>query len=150
MNSNRIILTAVIIIACMFFVRNCTYKVGATVPSFQVVQDTITTVVTKINIDTVLVAIEQRLNLAIEDTETTIKEVAREKESLALKIVELEDVENTTYDTVKVTIQVPSDSLMLYNVFEYHSTNGDEVIAMRDTIQSRKVSRRYAQKYIMQ
>ena len=134
----------------MFFVRNCTYKVDAAVPSFQVVQDTITTVVTKINIDTVLVAIEQRLNLAIEDTETTIKEVAREKESLALKIVELEDVENTTYDTVKVTIQVPSDSLMLYNVFEYHSTNGDEVIAMRDTIQSRKVSRRYAQKYIMQ
>lgn len=150
MNSNRIILTAVIIIACMFFVRKCTHKVGATVPSFQVVQDTITTVVTKINIDTVLVSIEQRLNLAIEDTETTIKEVAREKESLALKIVELEDVENTTYDTVKVTIQVPSDSLMLYNVFEYHSTNGDEVIAMRDTIQSRKVSRRYAQKYIMQ
>ena len=76
--------------------------------------------------------------------------MAREKESLALKIVELEDVENTTYDTVKVTIQVPSDSLMLYNVFEYHSINGDEVIAMRDTIQSRKVSRRYAQKYIMQ
>ena len=149
-----IIATAVIII--LLTVRTCTkedyaapYEENSVLQyKYEIVQDTITTVVTKI--DTVLVKIEERLNSAIAFAESTVREVVMERDSVVLKIVELEEVENiTVYDTISVKIDVPPDSVMIYNVFEYHSIDGDEVIAMRDTIQSRKVSRYYAQKYIV-
>ena len=55
----------------------------------------------------------------------------------------------TVYDTVKVIIEVPSDSVILYNIFEYEFSDGLAVTSTRDTIQSTKVSRAFAQKFII-
>mgnify|MGYP003653691050 CR=1 FL=1 len=156
---SRIVLIALAIIVVLISIHTCTKKnyVAAYEENpvlqykYEIIQDTLTTIVTKTVIKTDTSGIEERINLAMAVAESTVREAVMERDSVALKIVELEEIENVTiYDTISVKIDVPPDSVMIYNVFEYHSIDGDEVIAMRDTIQSRKVSRYYAQKYITQ
>ena len=82
--------------------------------------------------------------------ETAVREVVKERDSVVLKIVELEQVKRVTlYDTVKTIIQMPPDSVTLYNIFEYESSDGLAVTTKRDTVQSRRVTRAYAQRFIM-
>ena len=72
------------------------------------------------------------------------------EEMVALKaeVIEYEQgLKEIVYDTVEV--EVEPDSVMIYNVFEHAETYGGETYIHRDTIQSRKVSREYVQKYII-
>ena len=154
---SRIVLIALAILIVLISIHTCTkknyvaaYEAPVLQYKYEIIQDTLTTIVTKTVIKTDTSGIEERINLAMAVAESTVREAVMERDSVALKIVELEEIKNVTiYDTISVKIDVPPDSVMIYNVFEYHSIDGDEVIAMRDTIQSRKVSRYYAQKYIV-
>ena len=157
---SRVIIIVVAILIILLTVRTCT-KEDYVAPyekelvqqyKYEIVHDTITIVITKT--DTVIVKIEEIIISAITVAETTVREAVMERDAMVLKMVEFDAVKNVTvYDTVKITLLPDSimlpDSVMLFNVFEYHSTIGGEVIAIRDTIQSRKVSRYYAQKYIL-
>ena len=150
MKSKVIILTAIAVISCALFVRKCSQYDTPTAIRYQTVQDTITTFVTETKVDTVIIRIEQRLDSVMNSTETKVKEVIEKEETLKVRIVELKKLDRITlYDTVKTILRVPSDSITLYNIFEYESTDGLEVLVKRDTIQSRRVSRAYAQRYIM-
>lgn len=157
---SKIAIIAVAILIILLTARTCTKEnyvapyEKEVVPQYQyeIVHDTITVVVTKT--DTVIVKIEERINTAISFAELTVQEAVTERDAMVQQMVEFDAVKNVTvYDTVKITLPSDSimlpDSIMLFNVFEYHSNIGGEVIAMRDTIQSRKVSRSFAQKYIL-
>ena len=139
----KVLLILAAVIAILFtIVRGCSKK--DSVPTQE--EETLTTIVT----DTVPVDMEKRINSAIETAETTVKEVVKERDSAFLKIAELESIDRiTVYDTVKVIIEVPSDSVILYNIFEYEFSDGLAVTSTRDTIQSTKVSRAFAQKFII-
>jgi hypothetical protein len=156
---NRFIVILVAVVIILLAVRTCSKEqyISSTKQSpviqyqYEVVHDTLTTVITETKIDTVLIEIEERINSAIQLAETTVREVVKERDSVVLKIVELKKTKNITiYDTISVKIDVPPDSVIIYNIFEYHAIDGNEVVTKRDTIQSRKVSRYYAQKYIIQ
>ncbi len=86
----------------------------------------------------------------MDKTETIVKEVVRERDSMVVRIVELEQVTNiTVYDTVRVYVPIQPDSVTIYNVWEYETFDGKVVKSTRDTVQSGTVYRHYAQKYIM-
>ena len=155
---NKFVLISIAVIIVLLSVRACVrrdytpvYEENPIVQyQYEIVQDTLTTVITETKIDTVLIEIEDRINSAMQFAETAVREVVKERDSIVLKIVELQQVERITlYDTVKTIVQVPPDSVTLYNIFEYESSDGLTVTTKRDTIQSRRVTRAYAQKFIM-
>lgn len=136
------ILIALIVVTVLLF-RDC----GDTTPkTFEnvIVVDTVTTVVQ----DTVVISIEERIERAVAKTETKVEVMAEEMLTLKAEVIEYEQgLKEIVYDTVEVKVQ--PDSVMIYNVFEYAKTYGEETYIHRDTIQSRKVSREYVQKYII-
>jgi len=155
---NRFVIIAVAVVVLLLTIRACakkdytsSYKEDPVVQyQYEIIQDTLTAIVTETKIDTVLVEIEERINSAMQFAETAVREVVKERDSVVLKIVELEQVERVTlYDTVETVVQVPPDSVTLYNIFEYESSDGLAVTTKRDTVQSRRVTRAYAQRFIM-
>ena len=158
---NRLVLISVAILIILIALNTCTKKNYAIahekIPvlqyKYEIIQDTLTTFLTKTKIktDTAEISIEKRINSAIVLAESALKEAVKEKDSVALKLIRLEKTENiTVYDTVKVVESVAPDSVMLFNIFEYEFNDGLAVVTKRDTIQSRRVSRAYTQKYITQ
>lgn len=155
---NRFVIIAVAVVVLLLTIRACakkdytsSYEESPVLQyQYEIIQDTLTTVITETKIDTVLVEIEERINSAMQFAETAVREVVKERDSVVLKIVELEQVERVTlYDTVETVVQVPPDSVTLYNIFEYESSDGLAVTTKRDTVQSRRVTRAYAQRFIM-
>ena len=153
-----ILATATVVILCTLFIRNCNNEVStveftydpALQYEYETVRDTVTTVVTQTKIDTIVIEIEETINNIMDKTETVVKEVVRERDSMVVRIVELEQVTNiTVYDTVRVYVPVTPDSVTIYNVWEYETFDGKVTRSTRDTLQSSKVHRHYAQKYIM-
>ncbi len=146
------------VILCTLFIRNCNNEVStveftydpALQYEYETVRDTVTTVVTQTKIDTIVIEIEETINNIMDKTETIVKEVVRERDSMVVRIVELEQVTNiTVYDTVRVYVPIQPDSVTIYNVWEYETFDGKVVKSTRDTVQSGTVYRHYAQKYIM-
>ena len=79
---------------------------------YETVTDTVTTVVTQTKIDTIVIEIEETINNIMDKTETIVKEVVRERDSMVVRIVELEQVTNiTVYDTIKVYVPIQPDSV---------------------------------------
>lgn len=146
------------VILCTLFIRNCNNEVStveftydpALQYEYETVRDTVTTVVTQTKIDTIVIEIEETINNIMDKTETIVKEVVRERDSMVVRIVELEQVTNiTVYDTIKVYVPIQPDSVTIYNVWEYETFDGKVTRSTRDTVQSNTVYRHYAQKYIM-
>ena len=156
---NKYILAiATVVILCTLFIRNCNNEVStveftydpALQYEYETVRDTVTTVVTQTKIDTIVIEIEETINNIMDKTETIVKEVVRERDSMVVRIVELEQVPNiTVYDTVRVYVPIQPDSVTIYNVWEYETFDGKVTRSTRDTVQTSKVYRHYAQKYIM-
>ena len=156
---NKYILAiATVVILCTLFIRNCNNEVStveftydpALQYEYETVRDTVTTVVTQTKIDTIVIEIEETINNIMDKTETIVKEVVRERDSMVVRIVELEQVTNiTVYDTVRVYVPIKPDSVTIYNVWEYETFDGKVTRSTRDTVQTSKVYRHYAQKYIM-
>lgn len=156
---NKYILAiATVVILCTLFIRNCNNEVStveftydpALQYEYETVRDTVTTVVTQTKIDTIVIEIEETINNIMDKTETIVKEVVRERDSMVVRIVELEQVTNiTVYDTVRVYVPIQPDSVTIYNVWEYETFDGKVTRSTRDTVQTSKVYRHYAQKYIM-
>jgi len=147
-----------VVILCTLFIRNCNNEVStveftydpALQYEYETVRDTVTTVVTQTKIDTIVIEIEETINNIMDKTETIVKEVVRERDSMVVRIVELEQVTNiTVYDTIKVYVPIQPDSVTIYNVWEYETFDGKVTRSTRDTVQTSKVYRHYAQKYIM-
>ena len=146
------------VILCTLFIRNCNNEVStveftydpALQYEYETVTDTVTTVVTQTKIDTIVIEIEETINNIMDKTETIVKEVVRERDSMVVRIVELEQVTNiTVYDTVRVYVPIQPDSVTIYNVWEYETFDGKVTRSTRDTVQSNTVYRHYAQKYII-
>ena len=146
------------VILCTLFIRNCNNEVStveftydpALQYEYETVRDTVTTVVTQTKIDTIVIEIEEAINNIMDKTETIVKEVVRERDSMVVRIVELEQVTSiTVYDTVRVYVPIQPDSVTIYNVWEYETFDGKVIKSARDTVQSSTVYRHYAQKYIM-
>ena len=156
---NKYILAiATVVILCTLFIRNCNNEVStveftydpALQYEYETVRDTVTTVVTQTKIDTIVIEIEETINNIMDKTETIVKEVVRERDSMVVRIVELEQVTNIiVYDTVRVYVPIQPDSVTIYNVWEYETFDGKVTRSTRDTVQSNTVYRHYAQKYIM-
>ena len=156
---NKYILAiATVVILCTLFIRHCNNEVStveftydpALQYEYETVRDTVTTVVTQTKIDTIVIEIEETINNIMDKTETIVKEVVRERDSMVVRIVELEQVTNiTVYDTVRVYVPIQPDSVTIYNVWEYETFDGKVTRSTRDTVQTSKVYRHYAQKYIM-
>ena len=153
-----ILATATVVILCTLFIRNCNNEVStveftydpALQYEYETVRDTVTTVVTQTKIDTIVIEIEETINNIMDKTETIVKEVVRERDSMVVRIVELEQVTTiTVYDTVRVYVPIQPDSVTIYNVWEYETFDGKVIKSARDTVQSSTVYRHYAQKYIM-
>ena len=153
--SRYILILASILFVCCFFIKRCNKKqaensmpVSANLES--IFRDTITTTAVTTKIDTVVVEIEQAINSIMDKTETVVKEVVDERDSVVVRLVELQKITNiTVYDTVKVYVDIPPDSVTIYNVWEYEGFDGKVTRSTRDTISKRRVYRHYAQKYIM-
>ena len=156
---NKYILAiSAVVILCTLFIRNCNNEVStveftydpALQYEYETVRDTVTTVVTQTKIDTIVIEIEETINNIMDKTETIVKEVVRERDSMVVRIVELEQVTNiTVYDTIKVYVPIQPDSVTIYNVWEYETFDGKVTRSTRDTVQSNTVYRHYAQKYII-
>ena len=153
-----ILATATVVILCTLFIRNCNNEVStveftydpALQYEYETVRDTVTTIVTQTKIDTIVIEIEEAINSIMDKTETIVKEVVRERDSMVVRIVELEQVTTiTVYDTVRVYVPIEPDSVTIYNVWEYETFDGKVTRSTRDTVQSNTVYRHYAQKYIM-
>ena len=143
MKTGKWYILVTLIVAAILLLRNCGDGPTNTFENVIVV-DTVTTAVQ----DTVVVSIEERIEKAVAKTETRVEVMAEEMVTLKAEVIEYEQgLKEIVYDTVEV--EVEPDSVMIYNVFEYAKTYGDETYIHRDTIQSRKVSREYVQKYII-
>ena len=146
--NRRTWITLLAVAIALLLLRMCPQKEKVTYSTEEVEIKTYVDTTVYTIVDTQFIAIEKRINKAVQ-TATERKEVAVQKiEVLQAKLIEVETTElQLVYDTVKV--QVQPDSVMIYNVFEHAKTYGDETYIHRDTIQSRKVSREYIQKYII-
>jgi type IV pilus biogenesis protein CpaD/CtpE len=132
-----------VIVAAFLLLRGCGDSTPKTFENVIVV-DTVKTVVQ----DTIVISIEDRIDRAVTKTETKVEVMAEEMVTLKAEVIEYEQgLKQIVYDTVEV--QVEPDSVIIYNVFEHAKTYGGETYIHRDTIQSRKVSREYVQKYII-
>jgi len=154
-----IVAIAAVIIICTLLIRNCNNEVStveftydpALQYEYETIRDTVTTTITKTKIDTIVIEIEETINNIINQTETIVKEVVKERDSMVVRIVELEQVTNiTVYDTVKVYVPTSPDSVTIYNVWEYESFDGKEIRSTRDTVETKRVYKHYAQKYIIE
>lgn len=146
--NRRTWITLLAVAIALLLLRACPRKEKVTYSTEEVEIKTYVDTTVYTIVDTQFIAIEKRINKAVE-TAAERKEVAVQKiEVLQAKLIEVETTElQLVYDTVRV--QVQPDSVMIYNVFEHAKTYGDETYIHRDTIQSRKVSREYVQKYII-
>ena len=149
-----IVALAVVVVICTLLIRNCGSKVSTVDPipqyRYETIRDTVTTTITKTKIDTIVIEIEETINNIINQTETIVREVVKERDSMVVRIVELEQVKNiTVYDTVRVYVPTQPDSVTIYNIWEYEDFDGIERRHTRDTIQKGRVYRHFAQKYIM-
>lgn len=143
MKTSKWYILVALIVAAILLLRNCSDAPTSTLEKVIVV-DTVTTVVQ----DTVVISIEERIEKAVTKTETKVEVMAEEMVTLKAELIEYEQgLKQIVYDTVEV--EVEPDSVMIYNVFEHAKTYGGETYIHRDTIQSRKVSRDYVQKYII-
>lgn len=143
MKTGKWYILVALIVAAILLLRNCGGSSSETIENVIVV-DTVTTVVQ----DTVVISIEDRIDRAVTKTETKVEVMTEEMVTLKAEVIAYEQgLKQIVYDTVEV--EVEPDSVMIYNVFEYAKTYGDETYIHRDTIQSRKVSREYVQKYII-
>ena len=158
LGNKHIIVAATVVIICILLTHTCNRKVNTVehtydpIPKYryETIRDTVTTTVTKTKIDTIVIEIEEAINNIMSQTETIVKEVVRERDSMVVRIVELEQVTNiTVYDTVRVYVPTPPDSVTIYNVWEYESFDGKEIRNTRDTVETKRVYKHYAQKYIM-
>ena len=154
-----IVAIAAVIIICTLLIRNCNNEVStveftydpALQYEYETIRDTVTTTITKTKIDTIVIEIEETINNIMNQTETIVKEVVRERDSMVVRIVELEQVTNiTVYDTVRVYVPIQPDSVTIYNVWEYESFDGKEIRNTRDTVETKRVYKHYAQKYIIE
>ena len=153
--NKHIIAIAVVVVICTLLIRNCGSKVSTADPipqyRYETIRDTVTTTITKTKIDTIVIEIEEAINNIMSQTETIVKEVVRERDSMVVRIVELEQVTNiTVYDTVRVYVDIQPDSVTIYNVWEYESFDGKEIRNTRDTVETQRVYKHYAQKYIIE
>ena len=153
--NKHIIAIAVVVVICTLLIRNCGSKVSTADPipqyRYETIRDTVTTTITKTKIDTIVIEIEEAINNITSQTETNVKEVVRERDSMVVRIVELEQVTNiTVYDTVRVYVDIQPDSVTIYNVWEYESFDGKEIRNTRDTVETQRVYKHYAQKYIIE
>ena len=153
-----IVAIAAVIIICTLLIRNCNNEVStveftydpALQYEYETVRDTITTTITKTKIDTIVIEIEETINNIMDRTETVVREVVKERDSMVVRIVELEQVTNiTVYDTVRVYVPTQPDSVTVYNICEYESFDGKEIRKTRDTLETKRVYKHYAQKYII-
>jgi len=153
-----IIAVAAVVVICTLLIRNCNNKVSTVeftydpTPQYryETIRDTVTTTITTTKIDTIVVEIEDAINNIMDRTETVVREVIKERDSMVVRVVELEQVTNIfVYDTVKVFVDIPPDSVTVYSVWEYESFDGIEKTIKRDTLQKNRVHRHYAQKYII-
>ena len=128
------------VIICTLLIRNCNNEVStveftydpALQYEYETIRDTVTTVVTQTKIDTIVIEIEETIN------------------NIIVRIVELEQVTNiTVYDTVRVYVPTQPDSVTIYNIWEYESFDGKEIRNTRDTLETKRVYKHYAQKYII-
>ena len=95
---NRFVLISAAVIIILLTIRACVKRDYAPVYEeapivqyqYEIVQDTLTTVITETKIDTVLIEIEDRINSAMQFAEKAGREVDKERDSIDLKIVELE------------------------------------------------------------
>jgi hypothetical protein len=143
MKTGKWYILVALIVAAILLLRNCGGSSSETIENVIVV-DTVTTVVQ----DTVVISIEDRIDRAVTKTETKVEVMTEEMVTLKAEVIAYEQgLKQIVYDTVEV--EVEPDSVMIYNVFEYAKTYGEETYIHRDTIQSRKVSREYVQKYII-
>lgn len=143
MKTGRWYILVALIVVVVLLLRNCGDATTSTLEKVIVV-DTVTTVVQ----DTVVISIEDRIDRAVTKTETKVEVMAEEMVTLKAEVIEYEQgLKQIVYDTVEV--QMEPDSVMIYNVFEHAETYGEETYIHRDTIQARKVSREYVQKYII-
>tara|TARA_R100001440_G_scaffold22853_2_gene37290 strand:+ start:2694 stop:3173 length:480 start_codon:yes stop_codon:yes gene_type:complete len=153
-NNKYIIAIAVVVVICTLLIRNCNNEVDIVDPPpqyrYETIRDTVTTTITKTKIDTIVIEIEETINNIMDRTETVVREVIKERDSMVVRVVELEQVTNIfVYDTVKVFVDIPPDSVTIYSVWEYESFDGIEKTTKRDTLQKNRVHRHYAQKYII-
>jgi hypothetical protein len=146
--NRRTWITLLAVAIALLLLRMCPQKEKVTYSTEEVeVKPYIDTTVRTV-VDTQFVTIEKRIEKAVTKTETKVEVMAEEMVTLKAEVIEYEQgLKQIVYDTVE--IEVEPDSVMIYNVFEYAKTYGDETCIHRDTIQSRKVSREYVQKYII-
>jgi len=146
--NRRTWITLLAVAIALLLLRMCPQKEKVTYSTEEVEVKTYVDTTVYTIVDTQFIAIEKRINKAVE-TAAERKEVAVQKiEVLQAKLIEVETTElQLVYDTVEVKVE--PDSVMIYNVFEHAKTYGGETYIHRDTIQSRKVSREYIQKYII-
>lgn len=143
MKTGKWYILVTLIVAAILLLRNCGDAPTGTLENVIVV-DTVTTVVQ----DTIVISIEDRIDRAVTKTETKVEVMVEEMVTLKAEVIEYEQgLKQIVYDTVEV--EVEPDSVMIYNVFEHAETYGEETYIHRDTIQARKVSREYVQKYII-
>lgn len=146
--NRRTWITLLAVAIALLLLRMCPQKEKVTYSTEEIdiktyVDTTVYTVV-----DTQFVTIEKRIEKAVTKTETKVEVMAEEMVTLKAEVLEYEQgLKQIVYDTVKVKVE--PDSVMIYNVFEHAKTYGGETYIHRDTIQSRKVSREYVQKYII-
>ena len=149
-----IVALAVVVVICTLLIRNCGSKVTTVDPitqyKYETIRDTVTTTITKTKIDTIVIEIEETINNIMNQTETIVREVVKERDSMVVRIVELEQITNiTVYDTVRVYVPTQPDSVTIYNIWEYESFDGKEIRKTRDTLETKRVYKHYAQKYIV-
>jgi len=92
--------------------------------------------------------IKERVDKAVLTAENSVDNIIHRVEVLQAELI---TVKTTPPKLIHDTIYVDPepDSVMIYNIFEYAKTYGDETYIHKDTIQQRLVSKEYVQKYII-
>jgi len=148
MNKRNGIVLVVMGVILLLLLRACPQEKKKTYSTEEIEVKTYVDTAVYTIVDTQFVSIEKRINQAVRTAEERKETAVQKIEVLEAKLIEIKTVEQQlVYDTVEV--QIEPDSLMIYNVFEYAKDYGDETYIHRDTIQSRKVSREYVQKFIV-
>lgn len=92
--------------------------------------------------------IKERVDKAVSTAENSVDNIIHRVEVLQAELITIKTAPpKLVYDTIYVDPE--PDSVMIYNIFEYAKTYGDETYIHKDTIQQRLVSKEYVQKYII-
>jgi len=146
--NRRTWVTLLAVAIALLLLRACPRKEKVTYSTEEVEVKTYIDTTVYTVIDTQFIAIEKRIEKAVTKAETKVEVMVEEMVTLKAEVIEYEQgLKQIVYDTVEVKVE--PDSVMIYNVFEHAETYGNETYIHRDTIQSRKVSREYIQKYII-